>query len=217
MGEPVAPVVVCWSVKGGSGTTVVAASLALLSARHHPTVLVDLGGDCAVALGASEANGPGVSEWLHSANADADALGRLAAAADERLTLVRRGDQPLGADERWADLAVALRRHAPAIVDAGTGEPPPALVDGGGIQSLLVIRPCFLALRRAAQLVHRPTGVVLVREPGRMLRARDVEHALGVAVVAEVDVDPAVARAVDAGLLVARLPRPLVQSLRGAA
>jgi hypothetical protein len=87
----------------------------------------------------------------------------------------------------------------------------------GGVQSLLVIRPCFLALRRATQASCRPSGVILVREPGRALRTRDVEHALGVGVVAEVDVDPAVARAVDAGLLQARLPRPLATQLRGAA
>ena len=46
----------------------------------------------------------------------------------------------------------------------------------------------------------RPTGVVLIDEPGRALTSRDVEHALGVPVVAEARLDPAVARAVDAGL-----------------
>jgi hypothetical protein len=83
--------------------------------------------------------------------------------------------------------------------------------------SLLVTRPCFIALRRAQQLVVRPTGIVLVDEPGRALTSSDVEHALGVPVVAEVRLDPAVARAVDAGLMVARLPRSLVASLRCAA
>ena len=216
MGEPVAPVVVCWSVKGGSGTTVVAASLAVLSARHHPTLLVDLAGDSAIALGAREPAGPGISEWLHSPNAGADALARLAVQVGEGLALIPRGSQPLGTDEPWEQLAAALGECAPVVVDAGTGAPPPALV-ADGVQSLLVIRPCFIALRRATQVGPRPTGVVLVREPGRSLRARDIEHALGVSVVAEVDVDPAVARAVDAGLLLSRLPRPLIQQLRGAA
>ena len=59
--------------------------------------------------------------------------------------------------------------------------------------------------------------MVLIDEPGRALRARDVEHALGAPVIAEIGYDPAVARAVDAGLLVARLPRSLVQPLGGAA
>ena len=218
MGAPVtiAPVAVCWSVKGGSGTTVVAAALALLSAQRRPTTLVDLAGDCPVALGSSEPHGPGVSEWLRSPNADAVALGRLAVDVGERLGLIPRGLAGVADEARWDELVAALHELAPVVVDAGTGEPPAALV-AGGVQSLLVIRPCFLALRRAAQLARRPTGVVLVREPGRALRSRDVEHALGVAVVAEVDVDPAVARAVDAGLLQSRLPRPLASQLRGAA
>lgn len=211
-----APIAVCWSVKGGSGTTVVAATLALLSARRQPTALVDLAGDCPVALGANDPHGPGVVEWLRSPGADAAALGRLAIDAGERLSVLPRGAAAPTRDERWGDLVTALVELGPAIVDAGTGEPPPALVPAGA-QSLLVIRPCFLALRRATHLSRPPTGVVLVREPGRALRARDVEHALGVPVVAEVDVDPAVARAVDAGLLLARLPRPLASQLRGAA
>ena len=60
----------------------------------------------------------------------------------------------------------------------------------------------------------RPTGVVLVDEPSRSLTRADVEAALGVPVVAVVQVDPAVARAVDAGLLASRLPRTLARELR---
>jgi len=60
-------------------------------------------------------------------------------------------------------------------------------------------------------------GVVLVREPGRALGRHDVEDALQVPVRAEIDVEPAVARAVDAGLLATRLPRSLAHGLRNAA
>jgi hypothetical protein len=88
---------------------------------------------------------------------------------------------------------------------------------GGASHSLLVLRPCFLALRRATLAPIRPSGVVLVREAGRALGRRDVEDVLGVPVRAEVDVEPAVARAVDAGLLAGRLPRGLAQALRRAA
>jgi hypothetical protein len=59
--------------------------------------------------------------------------------------------------------------------------------------------------------------VVLVTEPGRALDRGDVERVVGAPVRAEVAVDPAVARAVDAGLLVSRLPRGLERSLRRAA
>jgi hypothetical protein len=101
------------------------------------------------------------------------------------------------------------------VVDAGTGAPPAALHDVAE-HSLLVTRACYIAIRRAGRIGARPTGVVLIGEPGRAMTSGDVEHALGVPVVAEARLDPAVARAVDAGLLIARLPRSLVLSLRRA-
>jgi hypothetical protein len=102
------------------------------------------------------------------------------------------------------------------VVDAGTGRPPEHLVRVAD-RSLLIARACYLGLRRAVALEARPTGVVLVEEPGRALRARDVESALDAPVVATLALDPAVARAVDAGLLAARLPRLLQRELRNAA
>ncbi len=83
--------------------------------------------------------------------------------------------------------------------------------------SLLVTRPCYLSLRRAVAAPLQPTGVVLLVEPGRALDRHDVEEVVGVSVVAEVQLDPAVARAVDAGLLVTRLPRSLERALGRAA
>jgi len=68
---------VCWSAKGGSGTTVVAAALALLRAESRSTVLVDTGGDLPAALGIAEPAGPGIADWMASPAADADALHRL--------------------------------------------------------------------------------------------------------------------------------------------
>ena len=58
--------VACWSSKGGAGTTVVAATLALLLSRQEPAVavLADLAGDAPVALGLPEPEGPGLAEWL---------------------------------------------------------------------------------------------------------------------------------------------------------
>jgi hypothetical protein len=63
----------------------------------------------------------------------------------------------------------------------------------------------------------RPSGIVLVEEPGRALRPRDVEASLGAPVVATVLLDPAIARAVDAGLLLARLPTGFRNAVRVAA
>lgn len=209
----------CWSAKGGSGTTVVASAFALVRSRNRPTVLADLGGDVPAALGMPEPAGPGVLEWLASPTADVAALARLATSATDSLQLLPRGHGSIAAvpEHRWAALAAALDGlTATVVVDIGTW-PPPEPLASVATHSILVIRPCYLALRRAVALDVRPTGVVVVHEPGRALGARDVEQSLGVPVVAEIAYDPAVARAVDAGLLSARMPRSLVHSLRGAA
>ena len=219
----------CWSAKGGSGTTVVAAGLAL--AASTPTLLVDLAGGLPVALGLPEPAGPGVADWL-AANAAPARLAslELALTGSARLLPVGHrgppgtplsqaadGDvhsdlgEPVAA--RWRQLAerfVAERRLV--VVDAGT-HPPPAALARVAHRSLLVTRNCFLGLHAAVVQPMRPTGVVLIEEPGRKLDAVDVEHSLGVPVEAVVLVDPAVARAVDAGLLLARLPTTLRRAL----
>lgn len=207
--------IICWAAKGGSGTTVVACALALGSPHRESATLVDLGGDCATALGLEEPTGPGVVEWLASPTAGPAELSGLATTIRDDVRLIGRGTgHP--PDGQWARLAAALRGSSNVVIDAGTGCPPQELRDAAQ-QSLLVTRPCFIAIRRAQRLNIRPTGIVLVDEPGRALTSRDVEHALGVPVVAEVRLDPAVARAVDAGLLIARLPKSMIASLRSAA
>lgn len=207
--------IICWAAKGGSGTTVVACALALSSGHGRPTTLVDLSGDSATALGLAEPTGPGVTDWLISPTAGPKDLARLAVTVRDEVRLIPKGNanQP---DDQWSRLVAALAPPAIVIVDAGTGCPPRQLHDAAE-HSLLVTRPCFIALRRAQQLDIRPTGIVLVDEPGRALTSTDIEHALGVPVMAEVRLDPAVARAVDAGLLATRLPRSLILSLRTAA
>ena len=212
--------VACWSVKGGSGTTVVAAALGLVLAPAAPqgAVVVDLGGDLPAALGLPVPPGPGVSEWLSAeAAVGPDALGRLEVEVAPGLALVPRGAASMDAagGER---LAVALAGERHVVVDCG----PPG--DGAGMAlagsaglSLLVMRPCYLALRRALAAPVRPSGVILVAEPGRSLARRDVEAVLGVPVRAEVAWDARIARSVDAGLLVANLPRCLERALRRAA
>jgi MinD-like ATPase involved in chromosome partitioning or flagellar assembly len=201
---------VCWSSKGGSGTTVVSAALALTLSRAHPAVLVDLAGDLPAALGVPEPGGPGVGDWLASPTATAEALGRLAIAVTDNLSLLPCGTQAdVTTSARWREFADAVATLDPhAVIDAGTGAPPAELV-GPGTQSLLVTRSCYLGLRRAVTGTVKPSGVVLVLEPGRALTAGDIERAMGAPVVAEIPYDPAVARAVDAGLLASRLPRSL--------
>jgi hypothetical protein len=206
-------------VKGGSGTTVVAAALGLVLARSSPggATLADLGGDLPAVLGLPEPTGPGLTEWLATeGDVPADALERLALASSG-LRLLPRGAGPLP-DSGGERLAAALAGSGPAVVDCGSpGDALGLAVAASAPLSLLVLRPCYLAVRRAVAAPIRPSGVVLVREPRRALTRRDVEEVLGVPVRAEVPLDPAVARCVDAGLVGGRVPRALERALRRAA
>ncbi|MDP9072524.1 MAG: hypothetical protein M3N68_14820 [Actinomycetota bacterium] len=212
--------IACWSVKGGSGTTVVAAALALILARSAApgTVAVDLAGDLPAVLGLPEPTGAGVSDWLGAGpDVPSDALARLEVDAGQGLRLLPRGAGPLAAagGER---LASALCGHGRVVVDCSSGSEPVGLaVAASASLSLLVLRPCYLALRRALAAPLRPSGVILVDEPGRSLGRGDVEEVLGVPVRARVAWDPTVARCVDAGLLAGRVPRALERALRQAA
>jgi CobQ/CobB/MinD/ParA nucleotide binding domain len=212
--------VACWSVKGGVGTTVVAASLALLLGRRGGPgiVLADLAGDAPAVLGLPEPDSPGLAGWLAAGDdVPANGLARLEVQASPRLALLPRGPGPLLLG-RAAVLASLLDRGPrPVVVDCGTAEPVATALVEGAQRSILVIRPCFVALRRAMASSLRPSEVVVIREPGRTLSRHDVESAVGAPVRAEIEADPAVARAVDSGLMAGRLPRSLERGLRHAA
>ena len=223
-------VVACWSVKGGSGTTVVAAALAAVLGRRGdgPSLLVDLEGDAPTVFGVPEPDGPGVADWLAAGDAvGLGAIERLQRPVADGVELLARGRRsPVGVERgrRLGGHLAGLDR--PVVIDVGRLASPPS---GGDVdetlralvecadRSWLVTRACFLSLRRALSVGRRPDGVVLVEEEGRALGRTDVEDVLGVPVVATVPVDASVARAVDAGLLVARLPVAIGRPLAAAA
>jgi hypothetical protein len=218
----------CWSVKGGSGTTVVAAALAVLLSRRSDdgVLLVDLAGDAPAALGLPEPDGPGLAGWFAAGTGvPADGLSRIEVPVTAGLDLLPRGVGPLGPVERAEVLAGVLAAEARSVViDAGVpgwgddvADPAAGVLATSATESLLVTRACYLSLRRLVVSPVRPSGVVLVTEAGRALGRHDVEQVIGVDVVAEVLIDPAVARAVDAGLLAGRLPRSLERALGRAA
>jgi hypothetical protein len=205
-------VTLCWAAKGGSGTTVVTATLALSS--RTPTLLVDLAGDVPIALGLPVPDGPGIGEWSVS-SAPPSKLDALRTPLARGLDLLPRGHRsPAG---RWRELGehLAALPHT-VIVDAGTG-PPPVELRLTADRVLLVTRACYLAVRRAVDAREVVDGIVLVEEPGRALGVADLEAALGAPVVSRVLLDPAVARAVDAGLLLAKLPGAFRRGLEVAA
>ena len=250
-----------WSVKGGTGTSVVAAATAIrLASDDHDTTLVDLTGDQPALLGLIAGTAPaepGISDWVAAGDGvAADAIGRLLEDVRPRLRLLRRGTAPLPdgdnawrwdetddgmrqrrgtaplpdsdsrsrrgerdrrgeSDDRRSDIRrlmlalEVLTRSGPVVVDAG--------LDGAEIRSGLkepyrpvcVLRACYLALSRAQRVAGPYDRVILVEEPGRALRARDVSAAVGASAVERVPWDPRVARSVDAGTIVSMLPPPL--------
>lgn len=215
-------IIACWSVKGGVGTTVVAAGLALVRERRPgtPVLLVDLAGDLPTVLGLPEPVGPGVAEWLAAGpETPPDALARLEIAAGPGLSLLHRGVGPLHPQRAGVLVQVLAASDRPVVVDCG-------VIGEGGVasrvaaeagRSLLVSRLCMLAMRRAAVAPLRPSGVVIVRDVGRSLSAHDVGRCAGAPIVADVAADPSVARAVDAGLLASRLPKGFADTLRSIA
>jgi hypothetical protein len=188
----------------------VAAALALCSGAD--SLLIDLDGELPAALGVPEPSGQGLSDWFAS-DAPAGAVVDLAIDVAPSTRLVPRGPESIPRDsERWPVLRSFLAGSTfESVVDAGCGEPPAALrVEQ--VRGLLVTRPCYLALLRASRL-PRPDGIVLVAEHGRSLTSADVARSIGAPVVARIPIDPAIARAVDAGLLAARLPSSMLKSL----
>lgn len=207
--------VACWAVKGGSGTTVFSAALGMALAKAEPpgVLLADLAGELPAALGLADSDTGGMSSWLRGG--PGSELTSLETTLPSGLSLLSRGPGRLRA-RRVEALADALRGdRRTVIVDCGTfPRGLRAAIVSRASCSLLVTRPCFLALRRVAFCPCRPTGVVLVREPGRVLGRSDVELVVGAPVVGEIEVDPAVARAVDAGLLATpRLPGSLASAM----
>ncbi len=212
--------VICWSPKGGSGTSVVTASLALMLGARGPNrvLAVDLAGDLPSVFGLAEPDRPGVADWLAAApDVGVERLSRLTVEVAEEVDLLPVGSgKAIGSVERWQALAGFLTTDERDIIIDGGALPPPELAVVAD-HSLLVVRACYLAVRRASRAAARPTGVVHVKEPGRALSSLDVTRAVGVDVVAEGPLDASIARAVDAGLLAARLPVRLRRSLHDVA
>jgi hypothetical protein len=219
-----------WSPKGGSGTSVVAAAVALVSAGRQETRLADLGGDQPAILGLqlrpsnSFAAGPseGLAGWLAAGpSTPTERLDEMSVPVVPGLALLPHGFD-IGGDrlpeEAGAALAVALRDGGVGVLDAGSSRGGDHGAAFAAIEvadsALMVIRPCYLALRRAVAdaRLARSAGAILVEDGGRALDAGDVAAVLGVPVVARVPVRAEIARAVDAGVLRDRLPNPLASA-----
>ena len=190
--------------KGGQGTTTVAASLAVTAARcDRRVVLIDTGGDAASIL-----------DHPPTTPADDLAAGLVQARSIDGVQLVHLPADRIDANtvRIVSELAAS---GADIVIDAGVD--PSVVRQFDAVrprpQRVLVVRPCYLAVRRAAAVPYTPDHIVLVRERLRSLTSDDVERALALPVTT-VDHDPVIARAIDAGLLVTHAHRHLGKPLR---
>jgi hypothetical protein len=219
-----------WSATGGSGTSVFTAACALVLARdardldHIGGVRVaDLAGDLPAVFGLGADPEVGLADWLAAgAEAPTDALDRLLVEVASGVALLPCGGRALApnvvAPEAGAALAVALASGAsPVLVDCGTARTPAvqAVVEVADV-ALVVLRSCYLSLRRAVNSpsLQHTAGVVLLDESERTLGASQISDVLDLPVLARIGVDARIARAVDAGVLATRLPDPLARAAR---
>jgi hypothetical protein len=177
--------------------------------------IADLAGDQPAIFNLGTDPELGLADWLAAGpEAPTDALDRLLVEVTAGIGLLPWGGRDPGAAppaEAGAALAVALGHGSvTTLVDCGTARDPAsrALVEVADV-SLVVLRGCYLALRRA---VHEPAlaataGAVLLEEPGRARSAPQVSE-----VLARVPVKSLIARSVDAGVLAGRLPDPLARA-----
>lgn len=211
-----------WTAKSGAGCSTTALALAIDRARRDgdDVLLVDLGGDLAAVAGVPD-RPDGLTDWLAAPAAVETALSRLEVPLSPRLSLLPRGSASSWPADR-GELLHRLMLHdaRTVVVDVGEVATPDSCMQvlrrrfADGEPSWLVTRPCYLAMRRVQGVGVRPTGVILVQEPGRSLDRFVVADVVGAPVLALIDHDPAVARAVDAGLLLSRSPRPLRRQVR---
>lgn len=209
---------VCWSPKGGSGTSVVTIGLALtLTSRDESaqTLIVDLAGDIPSILGVDEPR-IGISNWITDPSTfDLDHL-QFEFRTD--LSILPRGNTSLP-DRRsgaWSRLVAELdglsRLGWTVIVDAGLG-PIPVELESVATRTYVVVRPCYLGIRRARLIEHSSTAVIVVAEPQRALTSVDIGKVLELPIAAIVPYSPDVARRVDAGVIGSRPSPELVDAL----
>lgn len=210
--------VVCWSPKGGSGTSVATIGLALAAHRPHlarATVVVDLAGDLPAIVGLEDPP-VGLAEWF--AEPSAFELEDLLTASPAGLSILPRGscalpDSRSGAWSKFAlELASWSSRDRTVIIDAGR-RPAPQDLHRNIDRSYIVVRPCYLALRRARGVAKDHHGVLVVDEHDRVLTTSDIGSVLDAPVVAVIPMTRDIARRVDAGIIDVRPPPQLLSVL----
>lgn len=121
---------------------------------------------------------------------------------------IRRNEQEHTCDgfpvvRRFYDGFPVVRRFGdgPTIVDVHT---PEGVAYPDGYRHITVVRNDYVSARAYALDTNAPKEFVLVLDKSRALDQVDIERASGARCVGVVELDPSIARAYDAGLLVQR-------------
>jgi hypothetical protein len=215
-------VLAVWSPKGGTGTSVVAAGLAVVLSHSRAVRgvrLADAVGDQPSIFGLPDP-ADGLATWLAGGCSASDAaFDRVAVTVRPRLQLVARGAPygPVPGDAGAGRALVAALSAVPTVLDAGVPRDPAvrAAVAAADV-NVLVLRRCYLALRGAVrdELLSTTAGYILIDDGTRAIRAHDITGVIGVPLLARVPLRESIARAVDAGLFAGKVPRDLSAAMR---
>ena len=227
----------------GVSVTVASLALSHVRRSQDSVAIVDLAGDQPALLGATGIQSVGVLDWLASDAAGGALERTALNVAERLTVVPLGGGDVSGRYTSSGGLTPgghgaagrndALWRAVDGLADvvlvdvgvpsARDGMVEPAATAGAddlrraavlaAANNVVVIRACYLALRRFRGLNLRCDSAVLVREPQRALSRGDVADTLDAPVSATVELDPAVARSVDSGMLVSRLPRRLDRTM----
>ena len=214
-----------WALKGGQGVSTTTALTAVGASVDRPALLVDLCGDQSSLFRMGHGQ-EGIAEWSTGRH-DARELRHQAVHVTDTLRLLPRGRGPIDPTraEELLEWLIIAHPDEPVIADAGTLEPE----SGGEARdhrlrliaaqvagvSILVTKPCYLALRRCGPNTVSPTGVVMVADMRRALGPVDIEQATGAPVLVTVPYDSGIAMAADGGAMAQEAWKEPVEQLRG--
>ncbi len=214
-----------WALKGGQGTSTAAALAAIGVSVDRPALLVDLCGDQA-SLFRVDRHREGIAEWS-GGDLTARALRHQEVHVTDTLRLLPRGRGPIDPrrTQELLEWLVGSAQVEAVIADAGTLDPEcggealdyqlrRTVAQVAGV-SVLVTKPCYLALCRCDPNTVAPTGVVMVKDMRRALGPAAVEKAAGAPVLATIDHDLEIALAADGGNMAQQAWTHTVQHLRG--
>lgn len=208
-----------FSAKGGVGTSSIATLLASSLAKYDETLLVDASHGDLQAICCVEHSNYGFEDWLASEKPSARALSEISVVVDRNLSLVASKARQTGTGNiAFSDYILGEVIKASPVVVADFG------IDGSKfgekcIQAsdyvVLVLKQCYLSLLSATEksFIDQVDVLVVVKEQGRSISVEKITDVLHAKCVIEIDSRKDFARTIDAGVLVQRPPKQMIEPI----